>query len=100
MLEETSDEDPTRIKRRQGGKFEQRVAGDDHEALRSEVRGVIKKTIGWPSMSQSIKGVVTGGIGRTWRYLSEKRQKYNQGRKAQSEETNRTKRKEDGEGKE
>ena len=90
MLEESSDEDPTRIKRRQGGRFEQRIAGEDSQALRGEVRGVIKKTIGWPSTSQSIKGVVTGGVGRTWRYMLEKRQKYQQGRRAQLEETDKT----------
>jgi len=79
MLEESSDEDPTRIKRRQGGKFEQRVAADDQLALKQEVGGVIKKTIGWPSMSQSIKSFVTAGFGRGWRYVMEKRAKYKEG---------------------
>ena len=79
MLEESSDEDLTRIKRRTGGMFEQQVAGDEQQALKAEVSGVIKKTINWPSTSQSIKGVVTAGIGRTYRYLKEKGQKYSEG---------------------
>ena len=87
MLEETSDEDPTRIKRRQGGRFEQRIAGDDQQALKTEVGGIIKKTIRWASMSQSIKGFVTAGFSRTLRYLMEKRQKYKQGRSTPSQET-------------
>lgn len=86
MLEESSDEDPTRIKRRQGGQFEQRVASDDQLALKQEVGGVIKKTIAWPSMSQSIKGPVTAGFRRTWRYMKEKREKYKQGSKKSEEQ--------------
>jgi mitochondrial translocator assembly and maintenance protein 41 len=85
MLEECTDEDSTRIKRRQGGKFERRIAGEDEESLRKEVRGVIEKTILWPSTSQSIKGVITAGVPRTWRYLREKGEKYWEGRKAQKE---------------
>lgn len=79
MLEESSDEDPTRIKRRTGGKFEQRIAGDDQQALKAEVTSVIKKTITWPSTSQSIKSGVTAGVGRTYRYLKEKIQKHREG---------------------
>ncbi len=81
MMEETSDDDSTRIKRRQGRKFEQRIACDDQDSLKNEVGGVIEKTIRWPSISQSIKGVVTAGFGKTWRYLMEKRQKYRIGQK-------------------
>jgi translocator assembly and maintenance protein 41 len=81
MLEESTDEDATRIKRRQGGGFEQRIAKEPPEDLRAEVRGVIKKTISWPSTSQSLKGVVTAGIRRTWRYMSEKTAKHREGTK-------------------
>ena len=80
MLEDSSDEDPTRIKRRTGGKFEQRIAGDNHQALKEEVTMAIKKTISWPSTSQSIKGLVTGGVGRSYRYLREKSQKNREGK--------------------
>lgn len=80
MLEDSSDEDPTRIKRRTGGEFEQRIAGDDQQALKAEVTTVIKKTISWPSTSQSIKGLVTGGVRRTYRYLKEKSQKNREGK--------------------
>jgi len=79
MLEASNDEDPTRIKRREGGEFEQRVASDEPESLRKEVRQVIKKTITWPSTQQTVKGIVTGGVRRTWRYVGEKMAKYREG---------------------
>jgi translocator assembly and maintenance protein 41 len=81
MLEESKDEDSTRINRREGGGFERRIASEPPEDLRTEVRRVIKSTIGWPSTSQSLKGVVTGGIPRTWRYMSEKMAKYREGKR-------------------
>lgn len=86
MLEDATDEDGTRIKRRQGGGFEQRIAKEPPEDLRAEVRGVIKKTIGWPSTSQSLKGVVTAGIRRTWHYMSEKTAKHREGTKKVQED--------------
>ncbi|KAL9122851.1 MAG: hypothetical protein Q9187_000587 [Circinaria calcarea] len=86
MLEDTNDEDPTRVKRRQGGPFERRIAGEDYQELKKEVSVVIKKTIGWPSVSQSLKGIVTGGLVRTWRYLKEKGEKYREGRKLGKEQ--------------
>lgn len=81
MLEASNDEDPTHVKRKQGGIFEQRVAGDEQQALRREVSEVIKRTIRWPSASQSLKGIVTAGIRRSWRYFMEKVQKYREGQK-------------------
>jgi len=79
MLETSTDEDATRIMRRQGGGFEQRIGKEPAEDLRSEVRGVIKKTIGYPSLIQSGKGLLTSGFGRTWRYMGEKMGKYRSG---------------------
>jgi len=79
MLEASADEDHTRINRRQGGGFERRIAIEPPEDLRADVRGVIRKTIRWPSTSQSLKGVLTAGVGRTYRYLSEKMAKHRQG---------------------
>ncbi|PMD23267.1 mitochondrial matrix Mmp37 [Hyaloscypha hepaticicola] len=81
MLEAASDEDATRINRRQGGGFERRIASEPPEDLRMEVRGVIKSTIGWPSTSQSLKSVLTAGIRRSWRYTSEKIARYREGKK-------------------
>ena len=81
MLEAANDEDPTRVKRQQGGEFERRVAGDELESLKKEVRQVIKKTIWWPSVSQSLKGIVTGGIAKSWRYINEKIAKFREGKK-------------------
>jgi translocator assembly and maintenance protein 41 len=80
MLEASSDEDATRINRREGGGFEQRIATEPPEDLRKEVRGVIRSTVGWPSTSQSLKGPFTAGIARTWRYTKEKIQKYRDGK--------------------
>lgn len=74
MLQESKDEDPTRIKRREGGEFEQRI-GKDVNGIKKEVSDVIKKTISGPALSQSVKGVVTSGFSKSWRYLSEKREK-------------------------
>ncbi|EMR88322.1 hypothetical protein ACHAP3_010776 [Botrytis cinerea] len=81
MIEASRDEDGTRINRREGGGFERRIAREPPEDLRSEVRSVIKNTIGWPSTSQSLKGPFTAGFGRTWRYLSEKMAKHSEGKK-------------------
>jgi translocator assembly and maintenance protein 41 len=79
MMEHSTDEDAIGFKRRQGGSFEQRIASEPAEDLRSKVRGVIKKTIGWPSISQSLKGIITSGIPRSWRYMKEKMAKYQEG---------------------
>ncbi|KAI1457980.1 mitochondrial matrix Mmp37 [Annulohypoxylon moriforme] len=85
MMEENKDEDAGSFKRQQGGGFEQRVAQDEPEALRQTIRGVIKKTISWPSTSQSIKGVFTAGISRSVRYLGEKMAKYREASKPKEE---------------
>ncbi|OBT88137.1 hypothetical protein VE02_03554 [Pseudogymnoascus sp. 03VT05] len=81
MMEESTDEDATSFKRRVGGGFERRIAQEPADELRNEVRGVIKKTIGWPSTVQSLKGIATGGFARTYRYMSEKMDKHAQGKK-------------------
>ncbi|EHK97304.1 hypothetical protein M7I_6934 [Glarea lozoyensis 74030] len=80
MLEASSDESGTRINRREGGGFEQRIASEPPEELRGEIRGVIKSTVSWPSTSQSLKGPVTAGAARTWRYMKEKVEKYREGK--------------------
>ena len=83
MMEQSNDEDPSRVKRKQGGPFEQRVAGEEQSSLNKEVSAVITKIIKWPCYSQSLKGVITSGIGRSWRYLMGKWGKYSEGRKEQ-----------------
>jgi translocator assembly and maintenance protein 41 len=91
MMEEKSDGDSTRINRRQGGLFEQKIAKDE-TGLKTEVAEAIKKTIKWPSISQSLKGVLTAGFGNSWRYMMEKRKKYREGttkEKASAENSSR-----------
>lgn len=76
MLEETKDdEDSNGFKKQQGGVFEQRIAKDT-EGIQTQVRHVIEKTIRWPSIMQTVKGIITAGVQRSWRYASEKRGKH------------------------
>ncbi|KAF7859569.1 hypothetical protein EAF04_008650 [Stromatinia cepivora] len=91
MMEASRDEDGTRINRREGGGFERRIVREPPEDLRSEVRTVIKKTIGWPSTSQSLKGPFTAGLSRTWRYMSEKMAKHSEGKRKAEEEAKKKK---------
>lgn len=87
MLEKTKDEDPDRIRKREGGPFEQRIARDtEGGGLREEVRQVIESTIRWPSFMQSLKGPLTAGFSRSWRYASEKRDKAKKGAAAMEDE--------------
>jgi len=82
MMEKVKDEDPERIRRREGGPYEQRIARDvDGGGLATEVGQVIEKTIRWPSVTQSVKSVFTAGIKKSWRYASEKRAKAKAGTK-------------------
>ncbi|KAL2436434.1 Phosphatidate cytidylyltransferase, mitochondrial [Exophiala dermatitidis] len=91
MLEQTKDEDPERIRKREGGPFERRIAEDtEGGGLREEVRQVIVKTIRWPSIMQSIKGPITAGWARSWRYIREKREKARKGALALSKEKQKT----------
>ena len=78
MLEQAKDDDPERIRRREGGPFEQRIAKDT-EGIRTEVKQVIEKTIRWPSIVESLKGIVTAGVSKSWRYAKEKREKHRAG---------------------
>lgn len=87
MLEDSNDEDPTRVRRKQGGVFEQRVASDEQQALNKEIKIAIRKTIKWPSVNQSLKGIVTAGVAKSWRYLGEKLEKYREGRQGRDERT-------------
>ncbi len=81
MLEESNDQDPTRVKKQQGSVFDQRVANDRPEDLRGEVKKAIQSTVQWPSVTQSLKSIVTTGVVRSIRYVREKMEKYREGRK-------------------
>ncbi|KAI0994240.1 hypothetical protein K3495_g13942 [Podosphaera aphanis] len=72
MLKVSTNEDARRIQRREGGNFEDRVVNESPEELRAEIRSVIKSTVRWPSTSQTLKGPITAGFAKTWRYIGEK----------------------------
>lgn len=61
------------------GGFEMRIANDDPAELRGHVRKIIKNTIGWPSTTQSLKGLLTGGVKKSLGYVWEKVEKYRDG---------------------
>ena len=73
MLEASKDEDDTSFRRREGGEFDRRVAGESD--LKDMVSQAIQKTVKWPSTSQSMKSAFTAGPARSWRYYTEKRDK-------------------------
>ena len=85
MMESSNDEDPSRVRRKQGGEFEQRIAGEGTAALNQEVSGVLTNIIKWPSYVQSAKSGLTSGVGRSWRYVREKMQKNREGRRMERE---------------
>ncbi|KAF5990073.1 hypothetical protein FBULB1_304 [Fusarium bulbicola] len=76
LMKASTDEEGGAVKKMQGGEFERRIATDDAQKLNETVRVVIKQTVNWPSTVQSIKGLLMGGLSRTWRYLGEKYSKY------------------------
>lgn len=86
MLEESKDEDDISFKRRQGGEFDRRIAGEDD--LREMVAKAIKQTVSWPSTTQSIKSFMTAGFGRSFHYFSEKRSKSKMGSASSSPKKN------------
>lgn len=61
------------FRKREGGSFEQRVAG---EADLAEVMAkCVRQTVAGPATQQTLKAVLTAGVGRAWRYWGEKRGK-------------------------
>ena len=76
LLREGREEDA--FSRRVGGEFDRRIAGA--EGVERMVRGVVQKTVMWPTVSQSFKGLLTAGPTKSWRYLMEKREKGRQRR--------------------
>jgi mitochondrial translocator assembly and maintenance protein 41 len=73
MLEASKDEDEISFRRREGSDFDRRIAEEDD--LKDMVGKAIKKTVEWPSVGQTLKGPFTAGLGRSWKYYSEKRAK-------------------------
>lgn len=56
-----------------GTAFDQQIAA--HDELPEELAKSIKAIVSWPSTSQSIKGILTAGPIKSWRYSIEKLQK-------------------------
>jgi len=77
VLEQARDEDPEGFKRREGGEFERRVAMQ--EDLPEVVAKCVRATVLWPAVTQSLKGPLTAGMGKGWRYWREKREKGRKG---------------------
>lgn len=73
MMEESKDEDEVGFKKREGGAFDRRIASEGD--IKDTVVRSIRNTVKWPSWNQSIKGFVTAGWTRGWKYLGEKRAK-------------------------
>lgn len=73
IFEAQKDEDEKSFKKKQGGDFEQRIASQDD--IRKQVGQVIQKTVKWPSIGQSLKGILTAGPVKSYRYAKEKRKK-------------------------
>ncbi|KAJ5291965.1 Phosphatidate cytidylyltransferase [Penicillium angulare] len=74
MLQENNDTKQDVLRRPEGGPFERRIASDNN--LQEEVSNSISKTIRWPSTVQTIKGPLTAGLGKSWNYIKEKREKH------------------------
>lgn len=74
MLEQTKDEDDKGgVKKQVAGVFDRRIAGE--KDIPEMISKAINQTVNWPSTVQSIKGVLSAGPHRAWRYLQEKREK-------------------------
>lgn len=86
IREDAEAEAEGKVVRKVGGDFDRGIAGDDPARLRATVRKVVRDTVKRPATVQAIKGVVTAGVARSWRYLSEKWQKGRGGRQKQKEE--------------
>jgi translocator assembly and maintenance protein 41 len=74
-------EDDERVSKKQGGEFEQRIAADLAN-IRGEVGTVIKKTVKWPSTVQSLKGILSAGPVKSWKYMSEKIYKWKESKRS------------------
>jgi translocator assembly and maintenance protein 41 len=74
MLEASKDEDAKGgVIKQVASAFDRRIAAE--EDLPQMVSKAVNQTVKWPSTVQSMKGVLTAGPQRAWRYLQEKREK-------------------------
>jgi translocator assembly and maintenance protein 41 len=74
MLEASRDEDAKGgLKKQVASSFDRRIAAEAD--LPQMVTMAINQTVKWASTVQSVKGVLTAGPQRAWRYLQEKREK-------------------------
>ncbi|KAF2757778.1 mitochondrial matrix Mmp37 [Pseudovirgaria hyperparasitica] len=74
MLESSKDEDARGgVRKPVGGPFDQKISMESDIA--EKVRASVVQTVKWPSTVQSVKGIFTGGLRKSWRYTSEKWQK-------------------------
>ncbi|KAF1952421.1 mitochondrial import protein-like protein mmp37 [Byssothecium circinans] len=74
MLEASKDEDAKGgLKKPVGNDFDRRIAAEND--LPEMVTKAINQTVYWPSTVQSVKGILTAGPFRAWKYLQEKREK-------------------------
>ncbi|KAK9480193.1 mitochondrial matrix Mmp37-domain-containing protein [Lipomyces japonicus] len=62
-----------------GTEFDQRIASDPN--LKAEISRAIKHTVKWASTTQSLKGILTSGVWKSIRYVSEKFEKAKASRK-------------------
>lgn len=53
-----------------GNSFEQMIVKDEH--FREKLTKTIEATVRWPSTLQSLKGILSGGIYKSWNYLAAK----------------------------
>jgi len=74
MLEASKDEDAKGgLKKQVGSAFDKRIVAE--KDLPEQISKAIQQTVNWPSSVQSVKGILTAGPVRSWRYLQEKREK-------------------------
>lgn len=69
----TASEDELAFSSRLGSDFDKKIAG--RKDLGNTVADVVRKTVRWPTVTQSLKGLLTAGPVRGWKYLNEKRAK-------------------------
>jgi len=77
---------------KRGGEFEQRLA-KDYGGLRGEVETVIKKTVSWPSTAQTMKGLLSSGLIKSWKYTMEKLKKFRGSKKSDDHQDEQEKKK-------
>ncbi|MBE3042108.1 phosphatidate cytidylyltransferase [Candidatus Bathyarchaeota archaeon] len=86
LMEESVDEDENGFRRQQAGGFEMRIAEEGVSEITGMVRRAIKESGRWVNTTQSAKGLLTAGFGRSARYMGEKMARYREGKKKGGDE--------------